>query len=387
MFVKTVFSDNDAWTDFMEKPLPYLLPPNRDVESKLVLRRAAAAHRKLAELKGVLSSMPNKDILINTLTVHEAKESSEIENIITTHDEVYRQALSDKIINTAAKEVQNYAVAVMYGYQIIQNRALLTANDIKQIQSKLELNEAGFRKLPGTEIVNDNTGKTVYTPPQDHSMIVEYMENLERFINDDNTYDADPLVKMAIIHYQFESIHPFYDGNGRTGRIINVLYLVLKKLLDIPVLYLSGYITAYKDRYYKLIQRVHDSEDWESWILYMLSAVEQTSDATVKTIKKIRSLMQEYKQRIKGRLSFYSQDLLNCIFSHPYTKIEFVERDLLVSRKTAGQYLNRLCQEGLLEKKQLGRTNYYLNRPLYEIFLPDEGEYKDPEDFIRSEIM
>jgi Fic family protein len=229
------------------------------------------------------------------------------------------------------------------------------------------MNSAGFRKLPGTALKNTTTGETIYTPPQDYNTIQELMTNLEKFINDDTLSDFDPLVKMAIIHYQFESIHPFYDGNGRTGRIINVLYLVIKDLLDIPILYLSRYIIKHKVGYYRLLQKVRDTNDWENWLLYMLDGIEQTAKETLFLIGQIRELMFEYKYLLRDNYKFYSQDLLNNLFKHPYTKIEFIEKDLAVSRITAANYLNKLSNDGLLRKEKLGTGNYYINEKLFKI--------------------
>ena len=239
------------------------LPPNADIETRAILKKAASAHRYLAELKGVSATIPNQDILINTLPLQEAKDSSAIENIITTQDALYKEELfPERTNNIAAKEVRNYVAALHRGFELVREKGLITANNIREIQAKLELNSAGFRKLPGTALVNEATGETIYTPPQDPSEVIELMTNLERFINDDSFFDADPLVKMAVVHYQFESIHPFYDGNGRTGRIINVIYLIQKELLNIPVLYLSRAIINTKSDYYRLLQNVRDEEAW-----------------------------------------------------------------------------------------------------------------------------
>ena len=344
------------------------LPLENDIESRKVLKKLAAAHKALAELKGIATSIPNKNILINTLGLQEAKDSSAIENIITTHDDLYKASLNLNGVETLdAKEIQNYISALKKGFQLILKNKTLTNNHIIKIQSVLEMNDAGFRKLPGTTLKNITTDKTIYTPPQDYNTILELMTNLEKFINDDSLSDFDPLVKMAIIHYQFESIHPFYDGNGRTGRIINVLYLVIKDLLDLPILYLSKYIIEHKREYYKLLQEVRNSDNWENWILYMLNGVEQTAKETILLIGQIRKLMFEYKNLLRNNYKFYSQDLLNNLFKHPYTKIGFIERDLGVSRITAANYLNQLAKDGLLKKEKLGTGNYYINEKLFKI--------------------
>ena len=341
------------------------LPLDKDIETKKVLRKLSSAHRALAELKGIVSTIPNESILINTLGLQEAKDSSAIENIITTHDDVYKSELNlDGFKSLNAKEVQNYISALKKGFSLISRNKILTNNDIINIQSELEKNTAGFRKVPGTALKNATTGETVYTPPQEYSEIIDLMGNLEQFINDDTISDFDPLIKMAIIHYQFESIHPFYDGNGRTGRIINVLYLVMQGLLNIPVLHLSRHIILNKGNYYKLLQEVRETDNWEDWILYMLEGVEQISKETIILIGKIRELIFEYKNLLRNNYKFYSQDLLNNLFKHPYTKIEFVERDLGVSRITASKYLNELTKDGLLEKQKLGTGNYFINKKL-----------------------
>lgn len=344
------------------------LPFEQDIETKKILKKAASAHRGLAELKGIVSSIPNENILINTLGLQEAKDSSAIENIITTHDDIYKAELNlDGFKSLNAKEVQNYISALKKGFALISKNKILTNNDIVQIQSELEKNNAGFRKVPGTSLKNAATGEIVYTPPQDYDTILELMANLEQFINDETISDFDPLVKMGIIHYQFESIHPFYDGNGRTGRIINVLYLVMNDLLDLPILYLSRYIIENKGEYYKLLQEVRETDNWENWIIYMLDAVEQISKETIVLIGKIKELIFEYKNLLRDNYKFYSQDLLNNLFKHPYTKIEFIEKDLGVSRITASKYLNQLAKDGLLKKEKLGTGNYYVNERLIEI--------------------
>lgn len=346
------------------------LPPDADLETKAVLKKLPAAHRRLAELKGISSTIPNETILINTLTLQEAKDSSAIENIITTHDEIYKALLfEDLFLNASAKEVNSYAEALKNGFQMIRKQKILKSSHILEIQRILEQNDAGYRKLPGTSLVNDATGETVYTPPQDYDSVVELMDNLISFMNDTELFPTDPLIKMAVIHHQFESIHPFYDGNGRTGRIINILYLVLNELLDLPILYLSRYIIRHKSDYYRLLQKVRDTGDWEEWILYMLDGVEQTAKETILLIGNIKTLMQDYKIRIRKEFpKMYSQDLLNNLFRHPYTKIEFLMDELMVSRLTATRYIGLLVEKGFLEKQKIGRSNFYINTPLYQLF-------------------
>ncbi len=348
---------------------PGLLPTGIELEPRKVLKKLPQTHRALAELKGVAGTIPNQAILLNTLGLQEAKDSSAIENIITTQDELYKARLNVTGWQTvAAKEVQNYVAALSAGFDLVRKNNLITVNHIMKIQSILEKNKAGFRKLPGTVLKNEQTGETIFTPPQDYDTIIKAMTDLEKYINDDSLSDADPLVKLAVIHFQFESIHPFFDGNGRTGRIINILYLVQKSLLNLPILYLSRYINSNKPDYYRHLQQVREDGSWEPWILFMLDGIEKTSMDTISLIVEIKGLMMDYKHRIRDGYKFYSQELINNLFRHPYTKIEFVQKDLKVSRITAANYLNQLSDDGFLTKKKLGVGNYYINDPLFKLF-------------------
>lgn len=348
---------------------PPTLPLGFDPETTPVLKKLASARSALAELKGAASSVPNEGILLNTLSLQEAKDSSAIENIITTQDDLYRSdAVAARFASLAAKEVYSYARALRDGFQIVRQTGLITSNDILLIQATLEENQAGFRKLPGTALKNDRTGEVVFTPPQSHDEIVSLMSNLETFMNDDGMSDLDPLVKMAIMHHQFETIHLFYDGNGRTGRILNILYLIKMGLLDYPILNLSRYVNQNKGDYYRLLQAVRDNNSWEEWILWMLEGVEQTAGQTIRLVQRIRTLMQESKIKMRSELPrIYSHDLLNNIFSHPYSKIAFVERDVGVSRLTATRYLDELTRIGMMTKIKLGRDNFYINRSLMDL--------------------
>ncbi|HLP42226.1 MAG TPA: Fic family protein [Fibrobacteria bacterium] len=342
------------------------LSPSR-FEAPSVLKKLATASRKLAELKGIAASIPNQSILINTLGMQEAKDSSAIENIVTTHDELYKDdAFPESNANPAAKEVLRYRQALRVGLERVRETGLLTLNHILHIQGELESNQAGFRKVPGT-VLKDGAGRTVYTPPQDPQEVLALMTGLERFMNDAGAFDVDPLIKMALIHHQFESIHPFYDGNGRTGRILNVLYLVKESLLDIPILYLSRHIVRKKDDYYRLLQTVRDRDAWEEWVLYILTGVEATATEAIAAIEAIREALLDAKHRIRAQYKFYTQDLLNNLFTHPYTKIDFVMRDLKVSRLTATKYLDQLVRGGFLVRKKVGRTLYFINPPLNAI--------------------
>lgn len=342
------------------------LPSIEKWETRAVLKRTAEAHRYLAELKGVAASIPNEAILINTLSLQEAKDSSEIESIITTHDELYKADLFEEAVaSPATKEVQDYAFALRQGFQVVRQSKLIRLSDILNVQQNIEHNNAGLRCLPGTELKNERTGDVVYTPPQHADEIAKLMDNLVQYINDDSLCDADPLVKMAIIHHQFESIHPFYDGNGRTGRIINILYLVAKDLLNLPVLYLSRFITQNKAGYYTHLQETRQSGDWEPWLLYMLDGIVETAQSTIVLITEIKALMRDTKHRMREQLpKIYRQELLNNLFNHPYTKIEFVVVDLGVTRITATKYLEQLVEHGFLQKQKIGRANYYINQPL-----------------------
>jgi Fic family protein len=344
------------------------LPLTVDIETKAVLKSLPAAHAALAELKGIASTIPNQIILVNTLGLQEAKDSSAIENIITTHDDLYKSELNlDSFKSLEAKEVQNYISALKKGFELIKTKGFITNNIIIEIQKELEGNSAGFRKLPGTALKNSSTGETIYSPPQDINEINKLMTNLEKFINDPLMSDYDPIVKMAIIHYQFESIHPFYDGNGRTGRIINILYLIIEKLQNLPILYLSNYIIQNKANYYRLLQELRDNENWEEWLLFMIHGIEKTSRETIELIIQIREMMMEYKHKLRDNYKFYSQDLLNNLFKHPYTKIEFIVNDLNVSRITAANYLNKLAEDGILKKERIGTGNYYINEKLFNL--------------------
>lgn len=349
------------------QPLP--LPTSIVLETPTVLRQLARAHRQLAELKGAAGIIPNEAILINTLALREAKDSSEIENIVTTDDELFRgDATASLFASVAAKEVHSYAAALKLGFERVREQKFLRLDDVLAIQSTLLESRVGLRTLPGTVLKNQETGAVIYTPPQNADEIQRLMGNFLEYFHRGDDDSHDPLVRMAVQHHQFESIHPFYDGNGRTGRILNLLHLVLHGLLDLPVLYLSRYIVRHKADYYRLLQSVRDTGDWEPWVLYVLRAVEETSRQTIGQIYGIRDLMQSTKQRLRREYpKLYSQDLINNLFRHPYTKIEYVERDLGVSRLTATKYLTMLTTAGFLRKQKLGRTNFYINDPLFKL--------------------
>ncbi|MGM9703237.1 MAG: Fic family protein, partial [Prevotella sp.] len=352
-------------------PLPF------DLETKAVLKQVNKANQKLAELKGIAHVIPNENILISSLTLQEAKDSSEVENIVTTQDELYKAGLDEhmQIINASTKEVLRYREAIMYGFAQIRKGYPLSCNLLKRIQGLLVDNDEGFRKVPGTALKSSADGRVVYMPPQNIDDINAMMSSLEKFINVEEMYDYDPLVKMAIIHHQFESIHPFGDGNGRTGRILNILYLVQAGMLDIPILYLSRFITHNKSDYYRLLQAIREKntdneKEWEEWILFMLKGVEETSQYTIELINGISTLMQKYKNIIRPQFGKkYKHELLNNLFFHPYTKVDYFMRDMMVARNTATKYLDDIVEMGLLDKVRRGKENYYINTGLVDLFV------------------
>lgn len=365
-------------------PLPY------DLETVAVLRQLSKANRKLAELKGIARTIPNENILISSLTLQEAKDSSAVENIVTTQDDLYKAGLNDKLsfLNPATKEVLRYREAIFEGFKLVRKNKILSNNIIKKVQELVKLNDAGFLVSPSKALVNQSDGSIIYTPPQDIDEVNKQMQNLETFINDPNACSLDPLIKMAIIHHQFESIHPFGDGNGRTGRIINILYLVITDLLDLPILYLSRYITHHKNEYYSLLQAIRDkntvnAKEWEAWVVFMLKGVEETSANTIELVKGISQLMAEYKNILRPLFDkAYKHELINNLFFHPYTKIEYMQNDMMVQRKTAAKYLDKIVETGLLEKVKKGRENYYINVKLCNLFL----NYSDITDQRTSTI-
>ena len=344
--------------------LPY---KNVDLKTKKILEQLTISSRALAELKGYANTIPNMHILINAVTINEAKDSSAIENIVTTHDDIYKLLTESGYKEENAKEVVDYRNAIWTGYEQIKKDGYINTNTIVKIQGTIEHNHAGIRKLPGTELKNSITGETIYTPPQNEKEIRDYLKNLEDFINciDD---DIDPLIKVCLIHYQFESIHPFYDGNGRTGRILNILYLVLNNLIDSPILYLSKYINETKQEYYKLFKEVRESGNFEDWILYILKGVEVTSKNTLKLIEKIQNEIKSYKEEFKAKLpKIYSKELLESLFYEVYTKIAYVEKACSVTRLTATSYLNQLEEIGLMESEKIGREKIYKNVRLIKL--------------------
>lgn len=343
-----------------------ILPLENDIETKRILKQLARTNRALAELKGISQTIPNQNILINAIMINEAKTSSGIENIVTTHDEIYKAMIRTTDASPAAKEVADYRTAIWEGYCLIREKDILNTNIIVKIQEKLEHNNAGIRSTPGTVIKNVATDEIVYTPPQEQEEILKYMKNLEDYINNDDDM-VDPLIKLAVIHYQFESIHPFYDGNGRTGRIINILYLVLKDLIDTPILYLSKYIIRNKMEYYRLFQETRESNDFENWIVYMLVGIEEMAEETINIINRIRDEMINMKYELREKTKIYSKELLESLFFEFYTKIPYIQEQLGVSDKTAQKYLDNLVNLGFLTSEKIGRERIYRNERLFKI--------------------
>ena len=348
------------------------LPVQFDFETVQILKKLITSHRELALLNGICDSIPNQAVLVHTLALQEAKDSSEIENIITTHADIYTAMANPELagIKPATKEVLHYVDAIMRGYHIYRQKEILSLSCIEEIQAIIECNTAGLRKLPGTALVNDRTNEIVYEPPLPNE-IPQLMDNFLLYFNDDSLWNADPLVKMAILHYQFESIHPFYDGNGRTGRILNILYLLHEGLLNYPVLYLSRYININKGLYYRYLQNIRDSnsaEQWEKYILFMLEGIMRTSRLTSDIVTTLRDMMVNYKYQIRdNHPSFYSQDLINVLFSYPYTRIGMLKDRLNVSYLTARKYLDVLTEDNLLDKLRLGRDCYYVNTSMIRV--------------------
>ena len=350
----------------MSEFIPNNLPLDIDIETKAILKKSILANKALAKLNGVAKIIPNQAILINSLILQEAKDSSEIENIITTHDELYQSSLDISNISHATKEVQNYSRALLKGFDLVKDNSLLLTRHIVDIQQELEGNVAGIRKQSGTVLKNQATGEVIHTPPQEESTIRKLLDNLEQYINTND--GIDPLIKMAIIHYQFETIHPFLDGNGRTGRIINILYLVLNELLDLPILYLSSYIIKHKADYYRLLQEVRTKGSWEEWIIYMLEGIEQTATKQVQLINDIKELMDNTKEKLKAELpKIYSKDLLEVLFIHPYTKIDMLVDNLELHRDTASKHLKAMEKIGILNSVQIKNTRFYVNVKLFEL--------------------
>ncbi|AXG68822.1 adenosine monophosphate-protein transferase SoFic [Kordia sp. SMS9] len=344
------------------------LPPKREkVETLNTLRQLSIASKSLGELKGIAQTMPNQEMLINAIVLQEAKDSSEIENIITTQDELYKALTIAQKQTPQVKEVINYRKAIFLGYDLLRKQGFLKLKDIELLQKTIIENDAGIRNMPGTVLKNDTTGEVVYTPPQEKQVILDLLGNfLEHFNLKQDNFPV--LINLAILHYQFESIHPFYDGNGRTGRILNILYLIINNFLDIPILYLSSYINENKHDYYRLLNKVNKSDEWEEYILYILKAVEITANRTITKIASINASLSETIEIVKAKEpKVYKKELIELLFEQPYSKIEYVVKKLNVERKAASRYLNKLEKIGIVTSKKIGREKIYINIRLFEI--------------------
>ena len=342
------------------------LPLKEEIETKRVLKQLSITSRALAELKGVARTMPNQNILINAIMINEAKASSGIENIVTTHDEIYKAMVKPYDISPNAKEVVDYRRAIWTGFTIIKEKGFINLSTITKIQEEIEHNNAGIRSTLGTVIKNSATNEIIYTPPQEKQEILDYMDNLINYVNN-NDDNIDPLIKLAIIHYQFESIHPFYDGNGRTGRILNILYLVLTELLDTPILYLSKYIINNKQEYDRIFQKTRKSNNYEDCIIYILKGIEETSLSTINIINKIRLEMKQMKDELRQKTKIYSKELLEALFFEFYTKASYIKEQLNVSERTALRYLNELENQGFITSEKIGRERIYKNERLWNL--------------------
>ncbi|MEQ8413466.1 MAG: Fic/DOC family N-terminal domain-containing protein [Imperialibacter sp.] len=349
-------------------PLAKLPPPLALVETMDVLRQTSKVAAALAELKGIADSIPNQSMLVNAIVLQEAKDSSEIENIITSQDELYRAlTASSSIVSVQTKEVVNYRKAILHGFDLVQRQGFLRVNDIVSLQQELVENMAGIRSTPGTVLKNDRTGEVVYTPPQDKQEILNLLDNFIEHFNLSGQ-KLSPLIQLAILHHQFESIHPFYDGNGRAGRILNILYLILNGLIDTPILYLSSYIIKHKVEYYRLLNLTNKTGEWEEWILFMLKAVEETARQTIARIKEVRLLLSNTIEEVQKKApKIYRKELVELLFEQPYSKIEFVVKGLNVERKAASRYLRELEAVGILESRVIGRETIYVNKALLEV--------------------
>jgi len=345
-----------------------LLPPKGEIETKDILKKAITANKALAKLVGSGKQLPNQSILLNSIVLQEAKLSSEIENIVTTNDELYQAFASDKkITGLNTKEVLHYQEALWEGFQSIKKSGLITTNLIISLCNIIKETNAGIRKTTGTKIANHKTGEVIYTPPEGEDVIRKLLHNLELYVNLDDD-GVDPLIKMAVMHYQFEAIHPFTDGNGRTGRILNILYLVKNNLLEIPILYLSKYIMDHKPKYYVSLRNVTDKNDWKDWILYVLDGVEQTALYTQNKIDAIIELQRVTDEEIQKKLpDIYSKELVEIIFRQPYCKRKFLEDAKLVKKKTAGVYLSELERIGVFKSEKVGKEKLFINKRLYDI--------------------
>ena len=355
------------------KDIPYNtlpdLPPKKNLETVAIFKATIRANKLLAELKGYCQTLPYPKLLLNTIVLQESKESNAIENIVTTQDELYKATLmDDNIKNLAAKEVLQYREAIYWGINELKKNNFITTNLLVGLMQRLRNSSENIRRNTGTKLANPNNNQIVYTPPEGENIIRDKLSKLEIFINDPSFSDLDPLIKMALIHYQFEAIHPFSDGNGRTGRILNVLYLIQQELLGMPVLYLSHYIIQNKSDYYRLLKSITEEDNWEEWVLFVVNGVAETSEMTLKKINAILELKMDTETKIKEVLkSSYSKELVDLLFSYPYIKIRVLEDYNIAKRQTASEYLKKLEQNKILSSVKIGNEIYYINNKLIDI--------------------
>ena len=350
-----------------------ILPPRHEIDSKNVLKACITARAALAELKQAAELIPNQTMLINTLPLLEAKDSSEIENIVTTTDQLFRHVHGDGAPDHATKEALRYRSALQRGFVSLSHRPLCTATAV-EICRILKGAEMDIRRTPGTQLANDRTGEVIYTPPEGEARLRDLLANWERFLH--NETDLDPLIRMAVGHYQFEAIHPFSDGNGRTGRVINILYLIQEELLSLPILYLSRHIIANKADYYRLLLEVTQKEAWEPWILFMLQAVEVTSRWTTAKIAAIRGLAEHTTEYLRARLpKIYSRELVDVLFEQPYCRISNLVDKGIAQRQAASRYLKELVELGVLREMQFGKEKLFIHLKLMQLLTRDSNAF------------
>ncbi len=343
--------------------LPLLFPDEKYWKTIKIYEQTNNANRALAELKGRLSAIPNPQIFINTLSLQEAKDSSSIENIFTTHDKLFKAFTSSDLTDKDTKEVLRYGKALISAFNSIKSGTVFSIDIIEDIYRNIKDETDGIRD---SKVFIGNTFTTVYTPPCCKDILLEKLNNWLEYAN--NQHDIDPLIKLAVLHYQFETIHPFKDGNGRTGRILNVLFLSSQNLLDEPVLYLSKYINEFKEEYYRLLREVTETNEWQNWIIYMLKAVEETAKYTLNKVLSIIELLDNTKNKIKSVLpGIYSYELVEVLFTQVYSKYTFLEERKIASRNTASKYFAKLVETGILEKEKLGNKFIFKNVALYNL--------------------
>ncbi|MBV1877778.1 MAG: Fic family protein [Pseudomonadales bacterium] len=363
-----------AWmADQPNNQLP-TLPPKVDLETKAILKACIPARAALAALKQAGELLPHQGLLINLLPLLEAKDSSAIENIVTTTDKLFQFTETETLADPATKEALRYRTALFNGYQSLQDRPLNITTAI-EVCSTIKGAAMDLRQVPGITLANQQTGQVIYTPPVGELLIRDLLTNWAEFLHEEDT--LDPLIKMAVSHYQFEAIHPFTDGNGRTGRVLNILYLIEQKLLSLPILYLSHYILQNKADYYRLLNQVTSDLAWEPWVLYVLRAVEQTAQFTSQKIAAVRALIEATRVHVNQHLPrIYSYELLTIIFEQPYCRIKNLVEYQIAKRQTASEYLKQLCQIGVLKEVQIGKEKLFIHPKLVKLMTRDSNEFE-----------